>query len=428
MTYSIIDFGAAAGGETLCTAAIQAAIDACAAAGGGRVVVPAGLYRTGTIFLRSHVELHLQHGARLKASTNLDDYNADDEYPQNSGCANEGWNAKHLILAIECEDVALTGTGTIDGSGETFFADEVKPLRFGMYAWRKGFLRERDTVNLRPGQMICFIECRGVTVRDLTLTASPCWCCFFHGCDDVQARGLRIFNPPYAANTDGLDIDTCRRVTVSDCIIDTGDDAIAIRGSARRLKDKNRCCEHIVITNCVLSSASSVFRIGVGTFPIRHVRVSNITIPYGGIGVNFCVEWGGVAGTPVEDVHFDGVSAGEVGLMTEVYVAHGTPVRHVTLSHFSGNVLSAVKLLCKTPGAVSDFALSDMDFKLHHDTLSCGDDLAETRGPSYMRCEGVERLRLTDCRVEAEPDVIAEWPDPVRIDENARLENCSFPQ
>ena len=88
MTYSIIDFGAAAGGETLCTAAIQAAIDACAAAGGGRVIVPAGLYRTGTIFLRSHVELHLQHGARLKASTNLDDYNADDAYPQNSGCAN----------------------------------------------------------------------------------------------------------------------------------------------------------------------------------------------------------------------------------------------------------------------------------------------------------------------------------------------------
>ena len=69
-----------------------------------------------------------------------------------------------------------------------------------------------------------------------------------------------------------------------------------------------------------------------------------------------------------------------------------------------------------------------MDFKLHHDTLSCGDDLAETRGPSYMRCEGVERLRLTDCRVEAEPDVIAEWPDPVRIGEGARLERCSFPQ
>ena len=296
--------------------------------------------------------------------------------------------------------------GTIDGSGEVFFADEVKPVRFGIYGWRKGFLRERDTVNLRPGPMICFIECRRVAVRDLTLTASPCWCCFFHGCDDVQVRGLKIYNPPYAANTDGLDIDTCRRITVSDCIIDTGDDAIAIRGSARRLKDKNRCCEHVVISNCVLSSASSVFR----------------------IGVNFCVEWGGVAGTPVEDVHFDGVSAAEVGLMAEVYVAHNTSVRHVTLSHFSGDVLSAVKLVCRTPGAVSDFAISDMDLRLHHDTLSCADDFAETGGPAYMRCEGVERLRLTRCRVSAEADVIAEWPDPVRIDAGVQLEDCDFPQ
>ena len=90
MLCSIIDFGAVPGDETLCTAAIQFALDACAAAGGGRVLVPAGVYRTGTIYLRSHVELLLEHGARLKASTDLNDYNPDDAYPQNSGCAAEG--------------------------------------------------------------------------------------------------------------------------------------------------------------------------------------------------------------------------------------------------------------------------------------------------------------------------------------------------
>ena len=128
MNTSILDFGARGDGVTLCTAQICAAINACAESGGGRVTVPAGVYVTGTVVLRDHVELHLEQGAVLKGSTDMEDYNALDAYAQNfSSPVHEKWLGKHLILAVECTDVALTGGGTVDGSGDAFFDGVPKP-------------------------------------------------------------------------------------------------------------------------------------------------------------------------------------------------------------------------------------------------------------------------------------------------------------
>ena len=92
---SILDFGAIGDASTLCTDAIQAAIDACSAQGGGRVVIPSGTYLMGTIYLRSHVELHLESGACLLGSDRLEDYNDVNAYPQNFGCVSEEWLGKH---------------------------------------------------------------------------------------------------------------------------------------------------------------------------------------------------------------------------------------------------------------------------------------------------------------------------------------------
>ena len=104
--YKITDYGAVADGVTLCTQNIQTAIDVCAAAGGGRVTVPAGTFVTGTIWLKSNVELHLSHGAVLKASENLADYNEPDAYEQNFSYPPEEWVGKHLILAVEVENTS----------------------------------------------------------------------------------------------------------------------------------------------------------------------------------------------------------------------------------------------------------------------------------------------------------------------------------
>ena len=162
MNTNILDFGAIGDGKTLCTAQIQAAIDACAESGGGTVTVPAGRYLTGTIWLRSNVELHLCHASVLRGSDNLDDYNAEDAYEQNfSFPKEEQWVGKHLILAIECKNVALTGTGTIDGSADAFMGE----LEFkSVHTWRAGIRFAKDKEKFRPGQLICFVECEKVLV------------------------------------------------------------------------------------------------------------------------------------------------------------------------------------------------------------------------------------------------------------------------
>lgn len=289
--YSIIDSGAIGDGKSLNTQAIQKAIDICGATGGGRVVVPPGCFVTGTLWMRDHVELNLEAGAVLLASPNLDDYNALEAYPQNFALVNdpyEDWIGAHLILGIEVTDVTITGPGIIDGNAAAFFGEPVPhdPGSLG-FAWRDGLAIARDKAIGRPGQMIVFCESRNIRIRDLSLRNATCWACFLHGCEDAFIRGVKVNSAPYHCNADGIDIDSCRNVTISDCIIDAADDAITLRCDAVRLKKKTRICENIVVTNCVLGSSSSVFRIGVGEGEIREALFSNIIITRGGIGIHF---------------------------------------------------------------------------------------------------------------------------------------------
>ena len=168
-TYTTLD-----GHEHLAYTNIQQAIDAASAAGGGKVVVSPGTYLCGSIFLKSHVELHLPEGARLVGSSDLDDYNPLDAFPQNYGSVSEGWSARHLILALEQTDVAITGSGAIDGNGKSFFGD--KPEVFGDTWWRDGGINARDREHQgRPGQLVEFVECRGVRVEGVRIVDSPCW-------------------------------------------------------------------------------------------------------------------------------------------------------------------------------------------------------------------------------------------------------------
>lgn len=119
--FDVRDFGACTG-ET-CTASIQKAIDAADAAGGGRVVVPSGTWTSGTIWLRSRVELHLAKGAVLKGCTRSEDYNRSDAFPENFWNDEEEWSGGHLVLGYKVEGASITGEGTIDGSGTEFFGE-----------------------------------------------------------------------------------------------------------------------------------------------------------------------------------------------------------------------------------------------------------------------------------------------------------------
>ncbi len=223
-------------------------------------------------------------GAHLLASPNLADYNQDFVYPFNHKSIHEGWNEKHLIIAYNLENIAITGFGTIDGNADVFYANKCKNNSLTKHVWRYGLAGAKDTVALRPGQLICIIQCKNINISGVTMTGATCWTCYLHGCDFVQIKGIKIKNKNYHLNTDGIDIDVCRYVTVSDCVILTGDDSIAIRGCGKAIGDETHACEYITISNCVLSSSSSVFRIGVGTSPnaVSDILLENIvqeTIP-----------------------------------------------------------------------------------------------------------------------------------------------------
>lgn len=299
--YSILDFGASPE-RPLNTEPIQKALDACSAAGGGTVVIPSGTYRCGSLFLRSHVELHLESGAVLQASSDPDDYNGLDAYPANAESQSEGWSGKHLIIAWRVEDASLTGPGAVFGCRDDFYGPSRGPG--GGAAWRDGYCGNKSPSVLRPGQLIVFCESRNVRVLNLQIYNATCWTLFFHGCEDVQARGLLIRNGIMDGNTDGIDIDCSRNVTVSDCNIDTGDDAIALRGSVKRLTSP-RVCENITISNCVLASSSSCFRIGVGTGTIRHVEIGNCVIHRAGRAMNFQSSYSrhDAAGVDISHIH-----------------------------------------------------------------------------------------------------------------------------
>jgi len=318
-SFNVVDFGAKGDGVTTNTAAIQRAIDAASEAGGGRVVVPKGIFTSGTLWLKRGVELHLQEGSVLMASANFADYNAEDAYPENWGCpVSEQWRGLHFIIAREADGSSITGPGTIHGNGDAFFEDKPKAyydwMKPGANIWWNGIRWSKDKERLRPGQLIVFLKCRNVAVHGITIRNSPCWSLWFWGCDGVHVCDYTVRNGENDGNTDGIDIDCSKNVLLERADIDTGDDAIAIRASARSFSADGKgrlglpsVTENIRIRDCRLRSTADVFRIGVGEGVIRDVTVDNVTSDRGGYAVDITTMFGenaAASGTDVERVVF----------------------------------------------------------------------------------------------------------------------------
>lgn len=434
MNTNILDFGAAGDGKTLCSAAIQKAVDECAGSGGGRVCIPAGVYLTGTIRLKSNVELYLEHGSVLKASTDLDDYNELEEYPQNSSCIeSEGWCGKHLILAVEQENVAVTGSGTIDGSGDFFLGEKQYPF---LYIWRDGIAKTRPDLPARTGPLICFVECTNVRVTGIRIQNHACWCLFCHGCECVRIHGIQVFNEAYYANSDGIDIDSCRFVTVSDCIINTGDDAIAIRGNAAKLKCSQKACEYVTISNCVLSSSSSVFRIGVGIGKIRHIRVHGIVIERGGEAINLMTSYCGRGEVPIEDVNFSDISATNVSF--PINISSNAYIRNITIENFRCHATASVNIYALPKcsggdgslGEITNIMLKNIEIFMTEPALQPSEAMYAQRGEAIIHGENASDILLDGVRIHISEELLKDWNDVTRFENcgGAEIRNCVFPK
>jgi polygalacturonase len=249
--YNILNFGAVADTSKLSTEAIQKAIDECNANGGGKVIIPAGHYKTGTIILKSNVDFHLENGAVLYGSKNLNDY-----IKLKPGYVSLRTQEAtiQLIYAENVDNVCITGFGEINGQGSGF-----KKL-----TWN-------DEGITRP-HLIRFITSVNVTIENISLKNSGCWMQHYLACEKLQIRGVRVFNRNNF-NNDALDLDGCRNVTVSDFISDSDDDGITLKSTSPKP------CENIAITNCVISSRCNALKLGTesnGGF--KNISISNCVV------------------------------------------------------------------------------------------------------------------------------------------------------
>lgn len=286
---SIADYGARADADAAANrAAIQRAIDAVAVQG-GRVRVPAGRWRTGSLQLKSGVELHLERGATLLGSTNRVDYNENTVFPENAFSVAEEWSGGHLVWAYRAHDIAVTGEGVIDGNGPAFFGDCDEDSRFPWYKYGLK-LHPTDTEWHRPGQMLAFYQVKSLRLEGVTLANPPSWTCHVRCCDGFVARGVKILADRTIANSDGFSIDCTRNALVEKCTIRTGDDSFAIRASCRHHAASN-ACENIVVRDCDVWSCCYGFRFGIGSGDLRKVRVENCRIHESVNAFGFTPSW-----------------------------------------------------------------------------------------------------------------------------------------
>ena len=246
--YDLSDYGAKPDGKTLCTAAIQKAIDECSAQGGGTVRLSGGQFLSGTVFMKSKVTLEIAEGSTLLGSKDLKDYPltrpAYRSYTDN-------YTERSVIYGEELTDIAIKGKGVFDGQGASFEVTR--------------------SFKLRP-YGIRLVRCTNVTVEDLKLRNSAMWMQHYLACDGVTIRNISVLSH-CNANNDGLDIDSCRKVLVEGCVIDSGDDAICLKSTSPR------ACQDVTIRNCTVASQGNAIKCGtesVGGF--KNVTISHCTV------------------------------------------------------------------------------------------------------------------------------------------------------
>lgn len=285
---SIVDFGAVSDGKTLNTTAIQSAIDNCFAKGGGKVIVPEGTFLTGTIVLKTGVNLHFTEGAILLGSSRREDYQKND------------WFA--LILAKNQKNIKITGKGIIDGQGK-LLAEDVTRL------WKLGVLKNvkphnRPDENHRP-QIIEMSDCQGITIENVTIKNAACWVQTYHNCSNLTMNKVRVESTAYW-NNDGIDIVDCQKVRIKNCFINAADDGICLKSH-----DTKKRCEDIKIARCTIRSSASAFKIGTASYGgFKRIRVRNLYIydTYRSAIALECVD-GGV----LEDVKIKNITAKNTG-------------------------------------------------------------------------------------------------------------------
>ena len=290
--YNILDFGAKPDGKTLNTKAIQSAIDIATKNGGGRVLIPKGKYLTGAFILKTGTDLHLQKDAIILGSTN----------PKHYFNLNR-WKA--LVLSDNQNNISITGYGEINGQGRElalhidslFYAGQIDSAEYN-------FVEKRPKYYLRP-QLIEFVSCKSIAIKNVTLRNAACWVQTYDKCENIVIDSVRIESDAYW-NNDGIDIQDCKNVRITNCFVNSADDGICIKSQY-----EDYMCDSIYISNCSVRSSASAVKFGtVSHGGFKNVVIKNIKI-YDTFRSAIAIEV--VDGAVLENILIDSITAVNTG-------------------------------------------------------------------------------------------------------------------
>lgn len=271
--YNIMKFGASTDTTVYSTKAIQKAIDLCSQTG-GKVLVPKGRYLCGTIFLKDNVNLYLENGSEILGSHDIKDYSDTIpimvEEPVFSPC---------LIYASDAKNISITGMGKINGRGYKKYFTDKRPM------------------------LMRLERCKNVLIQNVTLTNSASWCSLFLEVEKLRINGVKVHNR-IQPNNDGLDINGCKDVVISDCNISTHDDPLCGKSTT------NSMLENMVVSNCIISSDCSGFKLGTSSKSgFRNISVSNCVMKncYRGAIKLICVDGGIMENINISNIIMDNV-------------------------------------------------------------------------------------------------------------------------
>jgi polygalacturonase len=383
--YVITDYGAVADGTTLNTAAIQKAIDAAAAAGGGILEIPKGTFLSGSIFLKQDVDMYLDDGAVLLGSTNIEDFpkqmtRIEGHFePWRLALVNV-WNMKH---------VRIGGTGQLNGNGAPFWAD--------FYA-RRSANPATTNLDVERARLMFVDHCEDVRIENISFQNSQFWNLHLFHSHDVLVSGLHInaasaLTGGRSPSTDGIDVDSCQNITIQTCQISNNDDDIAIKGSkgphADLLTD-NPPDENILIQSCTIGDGNGLLTCGSEATIIRNVLVRNCVI-YGGAKM-LTLKLRPDTPQQYSNITMDGITLNGTGSMinvapwTQFFDLQGQPgparsIDHVVVKNITGNFGSfgSIRGNVANPqrgtlgDTINDFTIENINVNLRNGGFSRGE-------------------------------------------------------
>ncbi len=356
-SFSVKNYGAKGDGKSLDTKAIQQAINAALAKGGGKVLLPSpGIYLSGTIHIRCNINLEIEAGATLLGSPNISDYDS----------IRWGHNVDrqpyHLIYADSIQNFTISGKGTIDGNGQYFWQDWEKDASGAMVLPRWLLAKPK-----KVSPLIEIYRCFNATIQDVTIRTGGGWNLHLYNCDLIKVRGVNIDNNIYSPNSDGIDITGCNDVIISDCYIKTCDDAICLKTT-----EDSRSCHRVTVTNCIIETLCVGLKMGCteSNKDMTDVTFSNCIINKSSRAIGIYVKDGAVydritISNIVSNTNAPLIFNRPIQIMVNGLTPTSKPgiIRNVFISNFICETEGRILLTCYKGGSIENVVLRDITLR-----------------------------------------------------------------